>query len=173
MNVSHFGVKLLTPSCFLREGTMSWAVSTTTTGACGSITSTMSASGRRKSRGTLLEMKRAFSKTTGWPAVSNGRFTSPERKHLWTYTCRGITCLHGDLPYKASGRASASSLLSVFLVCTCLLHYLNFFLQVPSRGMTSTARPSATTWSVSISMRTSSCLPQPTRPSTHRSAYCS
>lgn len=50
---------------------------------------------------------------------------------------------------------------------------LTFFQQVPSRGMTSTVHQSATTWSVSTSMRTSSCLPQPTRPSTLPSAYCS
>ena len=39
---------------------------------------------------------------------------------------------------------SIKSALFLF-VCACLLHCLNFFLQVPSRGMTSTAHPSATT----------------------------
>lgn len=126
MNVSHLGLKIFTPSCFLREGTMSWAVSTTTMGVCGFITSTMSASGRRKSRGTLLETKRAFLKTTGWPAVSNDRYTSPERKHLWTYTCRGITCLHGDLLYKVSNQALASSPLSFFLCVPVFYIVLTF-----------------------------------------------
>lgn len=67
---------------------------------------------------------------------------------------------------------SIKSTVFVFFL-SFVLHRLTFFQQVPSRGMTSTVRQWVTTWSVSTSMRTSSCLPQPTRPSTLPSAYCS
>lgn len=173
--VSEYRFCFVAPLYFLREAMMSWAVSMMTTDVCGFITSTMSASGPRRSRGTRPETKRAFLKTTVWPAASSGRYMSPERKRLWTYTCHGITCSHGDLLYKVSNRESASSQQSLwgFFCLSWHLTSSNFFQQVPSQGMTSTVRQWATTWSAYISTRTSSCLPQPTRPSTLPSAYCS
>lgn len=97
-----------------REGTTWWAVCTMTTAVWGFITSTTWASGPRRLKEIQPEMKKAFLRTTESPVVSNGHCTSPERKHSWTCTCPGITCLHGVQPFKVGGRESARSTVCVF-----------------------------------------------------------
>lgn len=94
------------------------------TGAFGYITSTTSASGPRRSRGIRLETKRAYLRTTASPAVSSDRYTSHERKRLWTYTSRGTTCLHGDLLFKVSDEFLASDYTAHFF-SPCPWHLLH------------------------------------------------
>lgn len=108
-----------------REGTTWWAACTMTTVEWGFITSTTWASGPRRLKEIQPEMKKAFLRTTESPVVSNGHCTSPERKHSWTCTCPGITCLHGVQPFKVGGRESARSTVCVFFfwlqcLCPCL-----------------------------------------------------
>lgn len=92
--------------------------------------------------------------------------------HLsWYYLFAWGPAIQGDR--SSVSVKSTVFLLSFFLLFVSSYGRLAFFRQVPSRGMTSTIRPSVTTWSASISTRTSSCLLRPTRPSTLPSAYCS